>query len=822
MKNSLLLLTLLAGGISAWGQSPSRTQSLHHIQPQGLKQKATLAGTPEKTLLCRDTIRYPQAKEQILGTNNFYTFDLWKADGESMAQTFLNSGSVSIGGLEFFGANNNVDGTASVTVTAAIYSVSATNVPTTLLGSGTTTFSSATAGYHYVSFTPVTVTGNYAVVITTTSANGVLTMYVNDAAPGQSYDEDFARVKSNYYTGSAGAWVSVPNLGIGNYNFEGLIAPIVSYTMNTSFTASPTSVCLGSPVTFTNTTTPADVFTNRMYDYQQFRVYFGTAASDSTFVYDMDNTVNVWSSNQTYTYAAAGSYDVALITLGGFWGSCTDISPVTTITVNAVDNATFAYSSNTLCAGGGNETPTVNAAGTFSATPAGLSFVSTSTGELDISASTQGTYSVTYTTSGICPANTTQNLTITTAPDASFSYAAAAYCTAATDPSPTFGAGASAGTFSSTTGLSLNSATGALDLSASTPGAYTITNTIAAAGVCPATSETYDVTINATPTATVSGGGQLCGTGTIPVTVTLTGTGPWDFTFTDGTTPTTITAQVSPTYTIGAAANGTYTVTAVSTAACAASGTGSATVTFNANPTVTLAPLPAVCDNETQVSLSGAGAPAGGTYSGTGVSGIFFDPSTAGAGSETITYSYTDANGCSATATGTIVVNASPSVSLAPVGTVCVYDNAVTLAGTPAGGTYGGTGVTGSSFDPATAGTGTFVVTYDYTDANGCLAGAEESIVVDGCLGLNEMNESNLVISPNPATDMITIAYTNAGQNAVQLSLTSGDGKIVAHRTIQGSTVFSEQFNVSALANGMYFVQVKTGNETVTQKVVVQ
>ena len=35
-------------------------------------------------------------------------------------------------------------------------------------------------------------------------------------------------------------------------------------------------------------------------------------------------------------------------------------------------------------------------------------------------------------------------------------------------------------------GLSINAGTGVVDLSASTPGTYTVTNTIAAAGGCPA------------------------------------------------------------------------------------------------------------------------------------------------------------------------------------------------------------------------------------------------------------------------------------------------------------------------------------------------
>ncbi|MBK8584888.1 MAG: hypothetical protein IPN88_05460, partial [Bacteroidetes bacterium] len=51
--------------------------------------------------------------------------------------------------------------------------------------------------------------------------------------------------------------------------------------------------------------------------------------------------------------------------------------------------------------------------------------------------------------------------------------------------------------------------------------------------------------------------------------------------------------------------------------------------------------------------------------------------------------------------------------------------------GSPSGGTYSGTGVTGNSFDPATSGVGTFAITYSYTNANGCSSTAQSTMVVN-------------------------------------------------------------------------------------------
>ena len=86
-----------------------------------------------------------------------------------------------------------------------------------------------------------------------------------------------------------------------------------------------------------------------------------------------------------------------------------------------------------------------------------------------------------------------------------------------------------------------------------------------------------------------------------------------------------------------------------------------------------------------------AGTPAGGTFTGTGVSGNTFNPAT-GVGTYTINYSYTNANGCVSAASTTIAVNAVPTVSAGTYAAVCTTDGLVALNGTPAGGTFSGTG----------------------------------------------------------------------------------------------------------------------------------
>lgn len=88
------------------------------------------------------------------------------------------------------------------------------------------------------------------------------------------------------------------------------------------------------------------------------------------------------------------------------------------------------------------------------------------------------------------------SLTVTPIPVATFSYTGSPYCPTDSNPLPTFSGGGIAGTFSSAAGLVfISTATGQVDLSASTPASYTVTNTVAATGGCGEVSATSDITI---------------------------------------------------------------------------------------------------------------------------------------------------------------------------------------------------------------------------------------------------------------------------------------------------------------------------------------
>jgi len=180
---------------------------------------------------------------------------------------------------------------------------------------------------------------------------------------------------------------------------------------------------------------------------------------------------------------------------------CSGFVYTDTVQVNAAPapDLSFFYPSATFCSDTIIVTPTLGpgSVGDFSATPAGIVFANTTTGEIDLGASTPGTYDISRIgTNGGCFDTLTVQITITSAPDPSHSYPTTIYCAGGTTPAPLFIPNASAGLFTvSPAGLVfINTNTGEVDLAASTAGTYTITNTITGFG-CPTTTDTSTVTI---------------------------------------------------------------------------------------------------------------------------------------------------------------------------------------------------------------------------------------------------------------------------------------------------------------------------------------
>jgi len=107
--------------------------------------------------------------------------------------------------------------------------------------------------------------------------------------------------------------------------------------------------------------------------------------------------------------SGAGTFNI----MYGIAGSCGDTSTIS-IVVNAADDAAFTYASSTFCSTDPNPLPIITGTigGVF--TISGGASINAGTGEVNLGASGTGSYTVTYTTTGVCPDVQTFAITVTT------------------------------------------------------------------------------------------------------------------------------------------------------------------------------------------------------------------------------------------------------------------------------------------------------------------------------------------------------------------------------------------------------------------------
>jgi gliding motility-associated-like protein len=126
----------------------------------------------------------------------------------------------------------------------------------------------------------------------------------------------------------------------------------------------------------------------------------------------------------------------------------------------------------------------------------------------------------------------------------------------------------------------------------------------------------------------------------------------------------------------------------------------------------TITPAGPFCETLASVTLNAASP--GGTWSGTGIVNPAtgqFAPSLTGCGNFVISYSIT--NGvCSDNDTENIQVDCMVDATITPIGPFCDYNGAVALTAITPGGTWSGTGVSGTNFFPALAGPGAHPINY--------------------------------------------------------------------------------------------------------------
>lgn len=317
--------------------------------------------------------------------------------------------------------------------------------------------------------------------------------------------------------------------------------------------------------------------------------------SDPPVTFVVDSAGGTWTSTPSCgacLNSTTGVFDPSLAGAGTFLITYTTTNTCnSTDTMNVVVNGTDPTIAATtpVCAGSAPFTMTAaSGGGTWSATCG--SCINSSTGSFD--PTTAGTFTVTYSISGTCTAVDTQLVVVnpTVPPTTGFSYNTPV-CIAGPNPTLTTVAGfTTGGVFSSTPGgLSINPSTGAVDLTTSSAGTYTITYSYAATGCGPAGSSTSTLVVDPLIVPVLGFSyPQACATDTADTSpVPVAG-------FTTGGTYTSTPAGLVIDATTGVidvnnSTPGTYTVTYSvigSPTLCTASGSGTASFTINPLPNI--------------------------------------------------------------------------------------------------------------------------------------------------------------------------------------------------------------------------------------------
>ncbi len=148
--------------------------------------------------------------------------------------------------------------------------------------------------------------------------------------------------------------------------------------------------------------------------------------------------------------------------------------------------------------------------------------------------------------------------------------------------------------------------------------------------------------------------------------------------------------------------------------------TDTITVTVINISTLAITPAGPYCVNGNMDTLQISVPTGTGLFSGPGITNTtlgVFDPATAGVGTHQIIYAVSGACGTGAD-TINIVVIPQPDPTITPVGSQCASGAAITLNAVTVGGTWSGPGITNTAtgtFDPAVAGVGIHMITYDIT-----------------------------------------------------------------------------------------------------------
>jgi hypothetical protein len=231
-----------------------------------------------------------------------------------------------------------------------------------------------------------------------------------------------------------------------------------------------------------------------------------------------------------------------------------------------------------------------------------------------------------------------------------------------------------------------------------------------------------------------------------------------------------------------------------------------------------------VCENTAAVNYSVVPVPGAASYtwtvtgatlvSGQGTASIMIDFSNTAA---MISVLASNVNGSSASVSKPVSIAALPNTNfVASPENFCETWGQVNLGGgLPSGGTYSGNAVFNNQFNPVVAGLGPQIITYSYTNSDGCTASAEDTVHVVVCTNISPVQHTPKIVFENPCLAPCTVNL-DGFSSGVLVNLYSAQGILVESQQVTSSFELKQHHNP-----GVYFLEIVNGTGgRIVQKIV--
>jgi hypothetical protein len=315
---------------------------------------------------------------------------------------------------------------------------------------------------------------------------------------------------------------------------------------------------------------------------------------------------------------------------------------------------------------------------------------------------------------------------------------------------------------------------------------YSVTGT-STAGCVSSNTAVSNVTVNTTPTISMSSG-TICPGGSF----TLSASGASTYTYSSG-------PIVSPAVTT------TYSAVGSSTAGCNSTST-TAVVTVTNNLVVSITGTNTICNGQS-VNLTASGASTY-TWNTSSTTSTIAPTPTANT-----TYSVVGASGsCSNSALFSVTVNPTPTITASTNNTlICLGQVAVLTASGATSYTWNPGAAISSSISVSPSVTTTYTITG--TNSSGCSGTTTLTQNAVDCTGLNSTSQgkNNFDVYPNPTANRVTLSGVE-GQSILIYNII-GDKILSTY-----SSTYKSEIDLSAYANGIYFVKVGTATKKIIKE----